>query len=94
MSSKVHTVSFHEFPLIQHCKIEKKIDSRIYSGFPTNAISNQVENTLKCSLNLIPPPSVKIQIMDGKVCLKCKGTTLLVAVNKTKSFTYFKVGKK
>ena len=28
-------------------------------------------------------PSVKIQIMDGKGCLRCKGKTLLGVVNKT-----------
>ena len=30
----------------------------------------------------IPSPLVKIQIMDGKVCLRCKGKTLLGVVNK------------
>ena len=29
-----------------------------------------------------PSPSVKIQIMGGKVCLRCKGKTLLNVVNK------------
>ena len=29
-----------------------------------------------------PSPSVKIQIMSGKVCLRCEGKTLLVIVNK------------
>jgi hypothetical protein len=29
-----------------------------------------------------PSPSVKIQIMGGKVCLRCKGKTLLGDVNK------------
>ena len=35
-------------------------------------------------MDLIPSPlpSVKIRIMDGKVCLRCKGKTLLVVVNK------------
>ena len=44
----------------------------------------KAENVLKGSLNLIPSllPSVKIQIMGGKVCLTCKGKTLLVVVNK------------
>ena len=52
-------------------------------------ISNKVENILKGSLDLIPSPSVKIDIMGGKVCLRCKGKTLLGDVNKllkTKSF--------
>ena len=44
----------------------------------------KVENILKGSLDLIPSPSssVKIQIMAGKVCLRCKGKTLLGVVNK------------
>ena len=47
-------------------------------------ISNKVEKILKGSLNLIPSPSpsVKIDIMGGKVCLRCKGKTLLDDVNK------------
>ena len=41
-------------------------------------------NFLKGSLDLIPSPSpsVKIQIMGGKVCLRCKDKTLLGIVNK------------
>ena len=42
----------------------------------------KVEKILKGSLDLIPSPSVKIQIMGGKVCLRCKGKTLLGGVNK------------
>ena len=44
----------------------------------------KVEKILKGSLVLIPLPSptVKIQIMDGKVCLRCKGKKLLSIVNK------------
>ena len=44
----------------------------------------KVEKILKGSLDLIPSPSpsVKIQIMGGKVCLRCKGKTLLGIVNK------------
>ena len=46
--------------------------------------SNKVENILKGSLDLIPSPSpsMKIQIMGGKVCFRCKGKTLLDVVNK------------
>ena len=56
-------------------------------------IKNKVENILKGSLDLIPSPSssVKIQIMGWKVCLMCKGKTLLGIVNKllkTKSSPY------
>ena len=44
----------------------------------------KVEKILEGSLDSIPPPSpsVKIQIMRGKSCLRCKGKTLLVIVNK------------
>ena len=41
----------------------------------------KVEKILKSSLDLIPSP-VKIQIMGGKVCLRCKGKTLLGVFNK------------
>ena len=46
--------------------------------------SFKVEKILKGSLDSIPSasPSVKIQIMDRKVCLRCKGKTLLGVVNK------------
>ena len=50
-------------------------------GFIVTVIdfNNKEENILKGSLDLIPSPSpsVKIQIMIGKVCLRCKGKTLL-----------------
>ena len=44
----------------------------------------KVEKILKDRLDSIPSPSpsVKIQIMGGKVGLGCKGKTLLGAVNK------------
>ena len=50
----------------------------------THLQEDKVENVLKGSLDLIPSPSpsVKIQIMDGKVCLRCKGKILLGFVNK------------
>ena len=45
---------------------------------------SKVEKILKGSLESIPSPSpsVKIQIMSGKVCLRCEGKTLLGIVNK------------
>ena len=48
------------------------------------ADSGKVEKILKGSLDSIPSPSpsAKIQIMVGKVCLRCKGKTLLGVVNK------------
>ena len=47
-------------------------------------IDDKVENILKGSLDSIqsPSPSVKIQIMGEKVCLRCKGKTLLGVVYK------------
>ena len=46
------------------------IRSNIFNKFKVS----KVENILKCSLDSIPSPSpsVKIQIMVGKVCLRCK----------------------
>ena len=51
----------------------------------------KIEKILKDSLDLIPSlsPSVKIQIMGGKVCLRCKGKTLLGLVNKIFLFKSF-----
>ena len=47
-------------------------------------IEGKVEKILKGSLDSIPSPSpsVKIQIMGGKVGLRCKGKTLLGVVSK------------
>ena len=52
---------------------------------------SKVENILKGSLDSIisPLPSVKIQIMGGKVCLRCKGKILLGVVNKLLKTKYF-----
>ena len=71
-----------------------QISAKIFSNCAriTSAKSNQtaqsftwgkVENILKDSLYSIPSPlpSVKIQNMGGKVCLRCKGKTLLGIVN-------------
>ena len=51
-------------------------------GIITNIV--KVEKILWCSLDLTPSPSpsVKIQIMGGKVSLRCKDKTLLGVVNK------------
>jgi hypothetical protein len=47
-------------------------------------IVGKVKNILKVNMDSISSPSasVKIQIMAGKVCLRCKGKTLLGIVNK------------
>ena len=42
----------------------------------------KVEKILNCNLDAILSPSVKIQIMDGKICLMCKGKLLMGVVNK------------
>ena len=42
----------------------------------------KVEKIFKGSLASIPSPSVKIQIIGGKVCLRCKGKTLPGLINK------------
>ena len=47
-----------------------------------NADKFKVRKILKDSLDLIQSPSVKIQIMDGKICFRCKGKTLLGVDNK------------
>ena len=49
-----------------------------------NISDSKVEKILKYSLDLIPSPStsLKIQIMGRKVCLRCKGKTLLGVVNR------------
>ena len=53
-------------------------------GSPVSVVSIKVEKILKGSLDSIPSPSpsVKIQIMGGKICMRCKGKTLLGVVNK------------
>jgi hypothetical protein len=50
--------------------------------YRTIEILHKVENILKGSLFPSPSPLVNIQIMGGKVCLMCKGKTLLGIVNK------------
>jgi hypothetical protein len=55
------------------------------------ALNSKVEMIFKGNLDLIPSPSpsVKIQIMGGKVCLRCKDKTLLGIVNKNFVFKCF-----
>ena len=47
-----------------------------------NVIVSKVEKIFKDSLDSIPSPSVQIQIMVGKVCLRRKSKTLMGIVNK------------
>ena len=65
----------------------KKLDFNITIQGYRKSVSkpgSKVEKILKGCLDSIlsPSPSVKIQIMGGKVLLRCKGKTLLVVVNK------------
>ena len=50
----------------------------------------KVENNLKGGLDLIPSPSpsMKIQIMVGKICLRCKGKTMPFYFQKFVDNTY------
>ena len=61
----------------------KLLHLNVITSFPFSS-KYKVENILKGSLGSNPStsPSVKIQILGGKVCLRCKGKTLLVVVNK------------
>ena len=62
-------------------RLEKDFDS--ITGIDNLLVeTGKVEKILKGSLDSIPSPSVKIQIMDRKVCLMGKGKTLLGIVNK------------
>ena len=60
------------------------LPSMILMPASANEIQGKVEKILKGSLDSILSPllSVKIQIMSGKVCLRCKSKTLLGIVNK------------
>ena len=55
-----------------------------WGEFYSYSLIVKVENIWKGNPDLIPSSSfsVKIQIMGGKVCLRCKGKTLLGVVNK------------
>ena len=72
--------SRHDSRIFEVCRISLTIMSRILF----TQIVIKVEKIEEDSLDLIPSPShsVKIQIMGGKVCLRCKGKTLLGVVNK------------
>ena len=59
-----------------HSSVWDHITNRIY------VYGGKLEKILKDSVDSIPSPSVKIQIMVGKVCLRCKGKTSVDFVNK------------
>ena len=52
------------------------------TGCEVFRLGDKVKKILEDSLDSIPSPSVKIQIMGGKVGMRCKGKTLLGVVNK------------
>ena len=60
------------------------IEYEIYTNLISHSKCGKLEKILKGSLDSIPSPSpsLKIQIMGGKVCSRCKGKTLLGVVNK------------
>ena len=60
---------------------QEYVDAKLLDNYDVGQ-NGKVEKILKGSLDSIPSPSVKIQIMGGKVCLRCKGKTLLGDVNK------------
>ena len=59
--------------------------ARFFSNTESFIETCNVKKILKGSLDSIssPSPSVKIQIICGKVCLRCRGKTLLGIVHKT-----------
>jgi hypothetical protein len=65
-------------------RIGKKAKKSSYSGKTV-----KVEKILKGGRIQSSSPSVKILIMCGKVCLRCKGKTLLGVVNKLFIFKSF-----
>ena len=60
------------------------INMILISLFHSAHLTVFLEKILKGSLDSIPSPSVKILIMCGKVCLRCKGKTLLTNFCKQK----------
>ena len=67
---------------INSSSIEELFASNVEKETESNAIKEgKVEKILKGSLDWIPSasPSVKIQIVGGKICSRCKGKTLLGA---------------
>ena len=62
---------------------QEYVDAKLLDNYDVSQ-NGKVEKILKDSLDSIPSPShsVKIQIIAGKVCYRCKGKTLLGIVNK------------
>ena len=68
--------------------IRSELCSKVEIHFQKKA--PKVEKVLKGSLDLIPSPSpsMKIQIMGGKISLGCKGKKLLGVDNSQKCFAF------
>ena len=64
--------------LVERCQKKWLKDALKIGG----KMPHKVDNILKGSLDSIPSPLVKIQIMGRKICLRCKGNTVLGIVNK------------
>ena len=65
-------------------KQKRNLDFRRTASMDAIHTGGKVEKILKVNLDSIlsPSPSVKIQIMGGKICLRCEDETLLGVVNK------------
>ena len=82
--SKKNVFNYLFYRILLCSKVMRVGRDTSFDSFIQNISKNQNKKYLKGSLDLIPSPSpsVKIQIMGGKVCLRCKGKTLLGFVNK------------
>ena len=76
--------------VVAHQKSENQAETLRYQTKELETEMDQCQSQLKasffkkiaCIRSQAPSPSVKIQIMGGKVCFRCKGKTLLGIVNK------------
>ena len=66
----------HETGLLNPMDQVHRMDGQVCIDFGVVDPLFKVEKILKGSLDSIPSPSVKIQIMGGKVCLRYKGKAL------------------
>ena len=62
-------------------KQKRNLDFRRTASMDAIHTGGKVEKILKVNLDSTLSLSVKIQIMDGKICLRCTGKTLLGIVN-------------
>ena len=65
-------------------KSSQKLTPTLFTQLSAKISAKWSREGIKKCLDLIPLPllSVKIQVMGGKLCLRCKGKTLLGVVNK------------